>query len=385
MFLGAPAHAWRSAAALVAVVVSVTVVVSKQDLSLFTRKDLGSFLALHVFGKTGNDTFVIQPFPAGESDEVDNRTFPPGVIWHAKTGAYGVRPPVDALLFFGVSVLGFNVSSGAEVQTLQVPPPYSDIDPSDYTLLRLDYMAPISGVARKNLTFAAENLTVYALYYHWTAGNAYCERARPNVTVAQPCASFSSLAFLASGTVMFVSGLYADRGVMLFSTLNGLVNIFGGVASFLFHAALTGWAHFIDMASVLMLVIVPLLFVCQKLELFGPCDSEWARHFFVGFVCLSFILIITNAVPSSGASTIAVAVLAAILGVLLGAYAFRHWGTARRRVAGAGTVCIAVAFACRQVDVEKTALCDPDGPFQLHAVWHVLSALFFALLWGFLR
>ncbi len=385
MFLGAPAHAWRSAAALLAVVVSVTAVVSKQDLSLFTRKDLGSFLDLHVFSGSCNETFVIQPFPAEEGYEVDNRTFPPGVSWHANTGTYAVRPPVDVSLFFGVSVTGFNISSGAEVQTVWVQLPYSDTDPTDYTLFRRDYMAPISGVVRKNLTFSSGNLTVYALFYHYTVGNAYCERARPNVTVAQPLASFSSLAFLGSGTVMLVSGLYADRGVVLFSTLNGAVNIFAGASSFLFHAALTGWAHFIDMASVLMLVIVPLVFVCQKLEVFGPCDSERARHLFVGLVCLSFILIITNAVPSSGAGTVAVAVLATCLAVLLGAYAFRHRGTTRLRVAGAATVSIAVAFACRQVDVEKTALCDPDSPFQLHAVWHVFSALFFALLWWFLK
>ena len=51
----------------------------------------------------------------------------------------------------------------------------------------------------------------------------------------------------------------------------------------------------------------------------------------------------------------------------------------------ASVLCIAFAYASRQLDVKFHVACYPTGWFQLHAVWHILAAGSLYFLWVFMR
>lgn len=145
------------------------------------------------------------------------------------------------------------------------------------------------------------------------ANSGYCEEVRLENPIAQPVDSYSNVAFAITGLHMVAVGVldrwrqraarsvplamplallpeqfpvalaggahaalvnpYASLSQMeafpVYSVVNGLVQFYCGLSSFLFHASMTALGQRLDMAGVYMLVVSPSLYMLLRLGAFG--------------------------------------------------------------------------------------------------------------------
>ena len=254
---------------------------------------------------------------------------------------------------------------------------------------------------------AADNSTVgtvfvVVFYEIIVQGSSYCEAVRVYEPVAQPAGSYSSLAFLLTGVHMATVGVQdwrapgaapsqmASRPAA--SLVNGALHVFAAGASFAFHAYMTEASHNMDMLAVYMLVATPAVY-CAACARGWPLSGGGRAMLAVAYATLvvafdMFSLALQNSV---GGSTVLVVALLAALVVSMCAWLRAPRGAGRPlrdvsfRWLAASALLIAVAYAARTADRKGGSACAPRAAFQLHAVWHVLSAGSLWCLWAFLR
>ncbi len=217
--------------------------------------------------------------------------------------------------------------------------------------------------------------------------NCYREPVDRGSFVKQPWSTYSTFAFCAVG--LFILAL-ADRMAMAERTALadhtrsrdqtwlGLVALFMGPGSALFHGTLTSWGGWGDQLS--MYALLAFIVTCDVTHL--QHRPDWfARLFALSFAAA----IVLNG--ATGALSTAVFILA---GIGTGVFALGAWGwwlpaAGYSRSGGR----IALAFVVLGVAIVPWVLSNPavgdpvDIPY--HATWHVLAALFVATYAWYLR
>jgi len=263
----------------------------------------------------------------------------------------------------------------------------------------------------------------------------------------------------------------------VFSFANGLVQIFAGASSFLFHASMTEVGHALDMVGVYQLLVSPILYAAMRLGAWGaPAGRAAAAALLAAQVLAAFLMYSYKYGLETrlGGSTNTVLCLVALLMLATASWLWLLGGPVitlpppaaaapsaaiarsasgrgggggggwpglplRRRPSSiadaeaaaadvasseqppdapdsppaphtprpplplpslqprelprglsyrwvlASLVAIGVAYGSRVADLTDSAVCQPHGLFQLHAVWHAFAALSLWSLWTFLR
>lgn len=208
-------------------------------------------------------------------------------------------------------------------------------------------------------------------------GTGDCEAIAGGV-IGQPVNALSSLAYAAIGIWVLtrVRHTHPDRpwGPMIF----GIALLSVSFGSVVFHGPMPGWAllaHDLSNAAAVLFIVVYDLFVLRP---------GWAPGMAVAgyFVSVGALGILFAAVPTSSVPVTAAFVVAAVALEYLVYRADRRAGFAHRRTLvlyGAIGIVLAVAATAYLLGQTGGELCDPNSPFQLHGLWHVLTAVAFGL------
>jgi hypothetical protein len=219
-----------------------------------------------------------------------------------------------------------------------------------------------------------------------------CEALNVNGTILEPQNTWSNLVYLFCGLLIFY------RSLRIRSIAAGLALCLTGVFSAMYHAVPTdGTLQMLDIAAVnwVLLAMVGYAILSLDLHFYGTeRDVAWDKLVAIASLVLGTLMAITRTKVAPFESTnAAVGLVALMVGLLLAGY----WTGKDEKdklstyekvtfltvvlIVAIPTVLFRFFDGLRKVvengvekDVEK-ALCDPDGLFQAHAGWHVLSAL----------
>ncbi len=193
--------------------------------------------------------------------------------------------------------------------------------------------------------------------------------------IAAPANTWSNLAYVAVGLWIL---RHARRGGALSARGLGPVSILVGATSFAFHMSYTFAGQVLDYAGMFILLGWA---VSRAMLRDGRLDERGAGRFWAGFVALSLLALFILRAAGAG---IQIIILAETLA--LAVFELRLM-TAKRDAPSYGAFwlmlgLLAAAYACWHLD-HVDAFCRPESLFQLHAVWHVLTAAAFLAAWRF--
>lgn len=208
--------------------------------------------------------------------------------------------------------------------------------------------------------------------------NPYCETVDRDALIRQPINTWSNLGPILAGLAILLHLAWADnrrasnpmqqRG--FFTTLYGLLVIWLGPGSMFFHASMKEWGGWLDNLSMNMYVLFPIAY--DLVRMLGR-----GKKTFLGIYLPSvFTLALLGAVVDwehFGKLVFGLLILVAVgleVWVMLDDRLDRQW---RWFFAGMGV--FGVAFLIWILSATDAPLCEPDGLFQGHAVWHVLAAV----------
>jgi hypothetical protein len=216
----------------------------------------------------------------------------------------------------------------------------------------------------------------------------YCEHNDWHAPVRQTMNSWSSLCYAFLGSFM-VAWVVQDRvpgGPMrrfpwLWAWM-GLALVGLGCGSFLFHASLTRWGQQLDMGFTYAVAITLMGAGGYRLALLLGCpEGPRARRVALGLTVLASVALYVFKWEINGKWALPALMLAG-LGLMLALFLLRRRSYNGWLLLG-GVACLVLSGVFRQLDVAKVG-CDPQGPLQLHALWHVCTGLSATLCWAFL-
>jgi len=216
----------------------------------------------------------------------------------------------------------------------------------------------------------AEPLPAGCPWSGWTPPNVnWCEEELCS-WVVNPADTWSNLAFIVLGVVMWLQARQHPTGVL---RLFGPISVTVGAFSFAYHASYTYFLQFFDFAGMFLF--------CFTVITANALRLGWVRLQHMWPVLLTGVAVFSAGVPILGLTTVPIQSLVALLiTVIIG----QEVAVARREPDGApprrklfylalGFLAVAAAFSL--ADVTRT-WCDPrDHILQGHAIWHLLSAL----------
>lgn len=196
--------------------------------------------------------------------------------------------------------------------------------------------------------------------------NCYCETLRVESFIIQPLATYSNLAFVLVGLLIVFSPPTAFQHRITY----GLALVAIGFGSGFYHASLTRAGEWFDLVGIYVLVG---LMVMSNLTRLRPLSQ---RQFLAGYLAL----VVFGGVQMAVAPQLQQVMFGALI---VAALALEAWTWRKpsgpRRYLFAGLGAFAVGVAVWVLD-GRLLLCQPDGFFQWHAVWHMLAALAAGLL-----
>jgi len=216
-------------------------------------------------------------------------------------------------------------------------------------------------------------------------GSGYCEAVQPGAAVDQPVNAYSNAAFMLAGAYMVAVGLNDLRrrgderpSVMaerpLASIAFGATLACAGATSFAYHAQLRPDAESADMVGVYATALLP-SFYCVFGSASALKDVACAVALFAACVyVISTLTLMENAIK--------VIILCVVLLASVGSWWRERWRVVAHRWVVAALGLAVFAFGVRQADA---VMCDPQSPFQMHAVWHVGVAASLSCVWVFFR
>jgi hypothetical protein len=226
-------------------------------------------------------------------------------------------------------------------------------------------------------------------------GDCYCEAPRPG-PVAQPANTWSLLPFSLAGLgIALHSGRARQRrrasprnrmtGTSLYPALYSGIVTFMGPAGAFFHASLTDWGGALDVLSMFLWINFLIAYDLAVIR-------RWkARRFLAVYAGATALLML----PRLGHGPAGVPLFAVVFGFWLllelalslpdHTLSFRPPGRRDRRWLLAYLAISGVAFGVWAASHGGGPLCDPDSWIQGHALWHVLNAIAFVLLYPYLR
>ena len=216
----------------------------------------------------------------------------------------------------------------------------------------------------------------------------YCEQFRSEL-VKQPINTFSNFGFIFVGMVILAIVGY-DNGKpprdnpmnsgSWIAVLFGLVVIFLGPGSMVFHASMTAWAGFIDSTSMFLLLGFLIGYDLRQVARVVPGCLCWLA----GLVVLAVFMGLAALWPDY--ATLFFAVMVVLTVVVEVPIWFHVW---RLRRGWLPLVLFLVTFLTSLViwGLSKTDgwLCAPTWILQGHAFWHLGSAAAMAFLFWYLR
>lgn len=238
--------------------------------------------------------------------------------------------------------------------------------------------------------------TATEAHHHW------CEAIQPTRFVRTPFNSYSALGFTYLGLLVLSIVYFYDawpalnhfRVFLLYNWFFALALIFGGIGSFLNHAAVVGgWADMIDRIAIWPLVLLPAFFFAMRLV---PLPTEqwvyWTSSAILLFV--AFLLMLPHLLEvetTSKGTTLylyyGVPGMSIVFIILVVARLIAEpFGWYPKSASSIGLLVLSLAFAVVAFALqrpERLGVCDPHGAWFLntHLWWHIFQALSVFLVW----
>ncbi len=207
-----------------------------------------------------------------------------------------------------------------------------------------------------------------------------CETLRVDSIVMEPQNTWSNLGYLIAGLcVVYRSRTLRGIGV-------GAMLMVTGITSGLYHAVPIDFTlQKLDVASIFWVMLALIGYAAISLEVhFHARDPGVLVDKLV--IAAALIVGAIVAVASLVESTLAFVILVVVLLTLMAAGFFapsrQITPLSYREIGGyvMGTIMLGMfAAVCRLGDGYGRVLCDPDGPVQFHALWHLFSAMLLLL------
>lgn len=192
--------------------------------------------------------------------------------------------------------------------------------------------------------------------------------------LAQPINALSSLAYSLIGIVIAVSVLRADRQRAV-PLVYAACLVAVGLGSVAFHGPQLSGSQLLHDLPILLTV----LFMLNHDRVILRPDSGRELVTFAGVAIVAVALAIVVPVVVAPLS-IAVAGAVLVAEVVISRRRLRPGSRARQRRGATTIAVIAVAGGASWIlGRSDSPLCDPDAWYQLHGLWHMLSAVVFAL------
>lgn len=209
-------------------------------------------------------------------------------------------------------------------------------------------------------------------------GAADCERLRPGL-IAQPANTWSSLAYVATGSWLVVRGARRPAGRRLPPVAFGLVVAANGLGGLAFHGPGRPWARWLhDVALTATLAFVAARGLVDATDAGRPAGiAATGTATTAAGLLLAAVPDATNAVTGTlGAAVVGTELLAERRTRRL-----RRGGSRRQVPYAVAGGALLVGAGVNLLSRTGRPWCRPDGVVQGHAVWHVLTAVGLAA-WG---
>lgn len=203
--------------------------------------------------------------------------------------------------------------------------------------------------------------------------HCFCEAVGQNKLLRQPANTFSSFAFVFTGTFILLANQSEKRFPEIYKIILGVAAVLIGVGSAFYHASLTFVGQFFDVLGMYLLVVFIFAYACERLFRFKR-STTLTIYFILNFI-LALLLVYA---PETRRYLFAF--------VLLGGLIIEIFARRKRQIAietrcwNYGFALFALAFLIWAID-NKRIICDPQSIIQGHAVWHLLGAIATLLLY----
>jgi hypothetical protein len=252
--------------------------------------------------------------------------------------------------------------------------------------MRIKLYFLIFGAVLSVSTIAALRMLSPASWDEWKPATCmparcFCEAVSPAGPILQPVNTWSSLAFVISGSMILGLAEVGRRkkGSEQFSWaygyLLGVSAIVIGAGSAVFHASLTLVGQFFDVFGMYLLTSFMLAYALRRL--LGLSQTVTLGVFTLLVAVLSLLL---YRVPETRRYAFAIVLVVAIISEMI----LRRLRRPSVRVAwwNAGLLLFAAGYVIWILDNFKI-VCAPQSLLQGHAVWHILGAVSVVLLYRY--
>ncbi|MCA9883646.1 MAG: ceramidase domain-containing protein [Anaerolineaceae bacterium] len=218
--------------------------------------------------------------------------------------------------------------------------------------------------------------------------NCFCEALHDGDTYRQPANTWSSLAFVLIGLLIFAQVAYDSlyphptyNNILIKTPMYGLV--FGmamlvvGFGSAFYHASLSFIGQFTDVAGMYLATSFMLVYVIQRWAKWSVTTASLV------YVVLNIVLAIALVViPDTRRYLFGIVLVIAL--IIEGVWYWQTSPTIDVRWLLIGLVLFVAAFGIWILDINHI-LCDPHSLIQGHSGWHTLTAIASGLLYIYYR
>ncbi len=208
----------------------------------------------------------------------------------------------------------------------------------------------------------------------------YCELNRLEHFIRQPMNTYSNLAYLFLGFIIFQLGQFDSQldnhknpisSFPVLSMFFGLCMLYLGVGSCYYHASLTWNAQRIDMNGTYGVSIFLLGISIYRLIISKDSSKKFKAFFVLSILTLLYLFYHIHLLVNS---IILLPSLILLILVVTGINFFKNKKSYNTRFAMLAFIFMVAAAVLRTLDVHKIG-CMPTSIYQGHAFWHIFTAM----------
>lgn len=230
-------------------------------------------------------------------------------------------------------------------------------------------------------------------------GNAfnYCELSRPDQLIAQPSNTWSNLGFFVVALIILTLGVNDWRNKKkhdspsfivnypVFSVLFGIITLYIFISSFVYHASLTVVFQKLDISGIYFLMILSALI---NIYLFFP-EIKIRKKVFSSHGLAVLLFVVIGYFSFQNLSVVKINTIFPIaVGIVFTSWILYLLFISKNafilKYATFSYILLVLAGGIWILDRTHT-VCDPNSPFQGHALWHVLNAISILLIYFYYR